>query len=174
MDDPLERNAGHDPGANVAADEARLIEALRRGDEAAFVTLIDQHHAALLRLARFYVADGAVAEEVVQETWLGLLQGLDRFEGRASLKTWLYRILVNRARTRARRERRSLPFSALGEAADEPAESAPPPEQFVADGPNQGHWAAPVRPWDTSPEAAALSAETRVQIGAAVASLPPS
>ena len=157
------------------ADDARLVEALRRGDEAAFVSLVERYHQALLRVARLYVAQPAVAEEVVQETWLGLLQGLERFEARSSLKTWLFRILTNRAKTRAGREGRSVPFSALEAAAAEPAEPAVEPERFLpADRPGAGHWASLPRRWDDVPETRLLSAETRAQLDAAIAALPPS
>src|SRR5215213_5174940 len=98
------------------ADEQRLVDSLRAGDEAAFETLIDRYHNSLLRLAMFYVPSRAVAEDVVQETWLGVLQGLARFEGRSSLKTWIFRILTNRARTRGQREGRSVAFSDLATA----------------------------------------------------------
>ena len=94
-------------------DERALIAALRRGEDAAFAELIARYGASLLRLARTFVRDRAVAEEVVQETWLAILNGIDRFEGRSSLKTWIFQILSNRAKTRAVRERRSAPFSAL-------------------------------------------------------------
>ena len=94
-------------------DEQRLVDSLRAGDESAFEMLIDRYHAPLLRLAMLYVPSRAVAEDVVQETWLGVLQGLARFEGRSSLKTWIFRILTNRARTRGQREGRSIPFSAV-------------------------------------------------------------
>ncbi|MCC6628241.1 MAG: RNA polymerase sigma factor [Chloroflexi bacterium] len=157
-----------DPGGDAA-----VVAALRRGDEAAFAALVAQHHARLLRLALLYVDDRTAAEEVVQEAWLGLLQGLDRFEERASLKTWLTRILVNRAKTRGLRERRSVPFSALREAGLGTAEPAVPTDRFVAAGPHRGEWAAPPQPWDDVPEARLLAVETRRQIEAAVATLPP-
>src|SRR4051812_14807739 len=95
------------------AHDTALVEALRAGDEAAFVGLIRAHHSVLLQVAMTYVSSRAVAEEVVQETWLGVLNGLDRFEGRSSLKTWIFRIASNIARTRAAREGRCRPFSSL-------------------------------------------------------------
>ena len=82
-------------------------------DEAAFVELARLYHSGMLRVAQIYVSSRAVAEEVVQETWIGVLRGIDRFEGRSSLKTWVFRILTNTAKTRAQREGRSIPFSAL-------------------------------------------------------------
>ena len=94
-------------------EELKLIEALRGGDERAFEELIRMYQAALVRVAQIYVSSRAVAEEVVQETWLAVLNGIDRFEGRSSLKTWLFTILTNRAKTRATRERRTVPVSAL-------------------------------------------------------------
>src|SRR5919201_2448297 len=108
-------------------EELRLIDGLRAGDETAFVALLDRYGAQMLRLATSLVGSRAIAEEVVQETWLAVFQGIERFEGRASLKTWLFRILTNRAKTRAEREGRTVPFSALvdGSAeADEPAVEA--------------------------------------------------
>src|SRR6476661_3706125 len=108
----------------ASADDQRLLDALRAGDESAFETLIDRYHSSLLRLAMLYVPSRAVAEEVVQETWLGVLQGLARFEGRSSLKTWIFRILTNRAQTRGQREGRSIPFSSVWNADDDPAEPA--------------------------------------------------
>lgn len=95
------------------ADDAGLVERLRSGEEQAFIELIERYHAALLRLARVYVRDTAVAQDVVQDTWLAVLRGLDRFEARSSLKTWIFRILINIARTRATREQRSVPLSTL-------------------------------------------------------------
>src|SRR5436190_8070895 len=100
--------------ARPATDDARLIEALRRGDESVFGELIDRYGTALLSVATRYVGSRAVAEEVVQDTWVGLLRGIDEFEGRSSLKTWLFRILVNTAMSRSRRERRCVPFSSVG------------------------------------------------------------
>src|SRR5262245_16347419 len=84
-----------------APDDQTVIEALRQGDEGAFARLVDDYHASLSRVARLYIANRAVADEVVQDTWLGVIQGIWAFEGRSSLKTWIFRILINRARTRA-------------------------------------------------------------------------
>src|SRR4051794_26279199 len=91
-------------------DERALVGALRHRDERAFAAVVRRHHAAMVRVARLYVADRAVAEEVVQDTWATVFSGIDRFEERSSLKTWIYRILVNRARTRGEREHRTIPF----------------------------------------------------------------
>src|SRR5687768_11389418 len=101
-------------------DDAELLCALRDGDEQAFRDLMDAYDSALLRVATIHVGSRAVAEEVVQETWLGVLRGLDRFEGRSSLKTWIFRILTNIASTRRAREARSVPFSSLGGDGAEP------------------------------------------------------
>ena len=152
--------------------ELELLGALRRGDEQAFIALVDRHGAGMLRLARVYVRDQAVAEEVVQEAWLGVLRGIDRFEGRSSLGTWLYRIVANLARTKAVREARSIPFSALAGAEFDEEGPSVPPERFR--GPDDrwaGHWAIPPEPWNR-PEHELLSAETRAQLGAAIDTLP--
>src|SRR5215210_8006022 len=156
------------------ADDERLIAALRAGDEAAFAELVDAHSSALLRVARIYVGSRAVAEEVVQETWLGVLRGLDRFEGRSSLKTWIFKILTNIAATRAARERRSVPFSALADAeagADAPAVE---PDRFLPADHDRWphHWALGPTRWDT-PEEGLLTGETRDCILRAVNELPP-
>jgi RNA polymerase sigma-70 factor (ECF subfamily) len=146
--------------------EASLIAGLRAGDEAAFRALIEMYHAMLVRVARMYVPTQAVAEEVAQETWLAVFEGIDRFEGRSSLKTWLFRVLTNRAKTRGIREGRSLPFSSLD--AEEPAVE---PERFHGGDHNwPGHWAAPPRAF---PEERLLAAETRQVLERAVAKLPP-
>ena len=153
-------------------DDARLVAALRRGDEPAFVLLVERCHRALLRLARCYVSSDAVAEEVVQETWLGVLQGLPRFEGRSSLRTWIFRILTNRAKTRGQREARSVPLSALEADGDEGPEPAVDPEHFHSIGSMNGGWAIPPQSWEQLPEERLLSAETRACIDTAIAALP--
>src|SRR5439155_4380351 len=147
------RAGSHQADSLASAEDLRMVEALRSGDESAFVLLIDQYHASMLRLAMVFVPSQAVAEEVVQEAWMGVLQGLDRFEGRSSLKTWVFRILVNRAMTRGAREARSVPFAALAAretGADEPAVD---PDRFARD----GAWASPPRRWEDSPELKARS-----------------
>ena len=156
------------------ASEAATIDALRRGDELVFRELVDRHGAAMLRVARVYARDRTLCEEIVQEAWLGVLRGIDRFEGRSSLRTWLVRIVANVAKTRATREARAIPFSALapGDADDEDWSVAP--ELFR--GPDDrwaGHWASPPREW-SRPEHELLSAETRAQIAAAIDDLPES
>ena len=154
----------------MAADERRLVEALRMGDEAAFEQLVRMYHASLLRVARLYVSSRAVAEEVVQETWVGVLNGIERFEGRSSLKTWIFRILTNTAKTRGIREGRSLPFSSLqSEDLSGPAVDA---DRFHSrDHPVEpGAWAAPpVR----LPEQVLLADETLRVVEAAIEALPP-
>jgi RNA polymerase sigma-70 factor, ECF subfamily len=151
---------------NEAAKEAALVARLRAGDEAAFRALIEMYHAMFVRVARMYVSTQAVAEEVAQETWLAVLEGIDRFEGRSSLKTWLFRILTNRAKTRGIREGRSLPFSAL-----EPDEPAVEADRFHgADHSWPGHWAAPPTGF---PEERLIAGETREVIERAIEGLPP-
>jgi RNA polymerase sigma-70 factor (ECF subfamily) len=152
-------------------DDAALVEALRRGDEKAFATLIDRYHASLLRLAMSYVATREQAEDVVQETWLGVLNGIDRFEGRSSLKTWIFRILVNRAKTKGVRERRSVPFSALEEG--EEKEPSVDQSRFLDGGQSAGAWSALPATWEGIPEDRLLSAETRAVVDDAIAALPP-
>jgi len=157
-------------------DEARLVRALRAGDEQAFVLLTNMYHAGLVRLAMVYVSDRGVAEEVAQETWLAVLEGIGRFEGRSSLKTWIFRILANRARTRAVRERRTVPFSELApvDASVSGYEPAVDPERFLpADDPRwPHHWASPPVSWGESPERLLLARETRAYIDKAIATLP--
>ena len=154
-------------------DERDMVAALRRRDEGAFRALVQRYQGALLRLALVYVRSAAVAEEVVQDAWLGALQGIDAFEGRSSFKTWLFRILVNRARTRGGREGRQIAFSDLADAAAG-TEAAVPPERFRGAGDEwPGHWAVPPRSWGGSPEQRLLAGETLEQIERAVAALPP-
>jgi RNA polymerase sigma-70 factor (ECF subfamily) len=134
--------------------------------------LVDEYGAALLRVERMYVPSTAVAEEVVQETWIGVLKGIDRFEARSSLKTWIFRILTNIAKTRGERERRSVPFSsAAGAAADEPSVD---PDRFLPAGDERARgWALGPVPWP-GPEESLLSGETREVILQAIDQLPPS
>jgi RNA polymerase sigma-70 factor (ECF subfamily) len=152
-------------------DEAALLAALRAGDERAFARLVDLHHASLVRLARQYVPTQEIAEDVAQEAWLGLLRGLDTFEGRSSLRTYLFRIVMNLARTRGAREARSAPFSSL--VRDDEEGPSVDPERFVqAPDPGAGHWVSPIRPWSRSAEQLALSAEAVEQVHMAIAELP--
>jgi RNA polymerase sigma-70 factor (ECF subfamily) len=153
----------------VLTDEQTLA-ALKQGDEQAFRHLVEQHQGLMLRVARRYVRSPAVAEEVVQETWLGVLNGLDRFEGRASLKTWIFRILTNRALSRAERERRVTPFSALVADDDEPAVD---PDRFRPEGdPYPGGWKTFPPSWDGLPEERLLARETLSLVAEAIAQLP--
>ena len=157
----------------LSAEERELLEALRRGDEAAFARLVETLHGSMLRLAMVHVGDRAVAEEVVQEAWLGVLQQLDRFEGRSSLKTWVLRIVSNRAKTRAVRERRTVPFSALAGGDLEAEEPAVDPDRFLPAGHRwAGHWASPPASWREVPEELLLSQETMAEVERAVATLP--
>jgi RNA polymerase sigma-70 factor (ECF subfamily) len=160
----------------ASADDQRLVESLRAGDQSAFEMLIDRYHNPLLRLAMFYVPSRAVAEEVVQETWLGVLQGLARFEGRSSLKTWIFRILTNRARTRGQREGRSVAFSDLAVAEAGSGELSVDADQFwPADHPTWANvWVSYPRNWNELPEDRLLARETLARVQAAIAALPPS
>jgi RNA polymerase sigma-70 factor (ECF subfamily) len=154
--------------------ETDLIVALRDRDEAAFVELIRSYHSSMLRVAQIYVSSRAVAEEVIQETWVGVLRGIDRFEGRSSLKTWIFRILTNTAKTRAEREGRAIPFSAL-----EPVrvpEPAVAPERFLPDDHPHwpGHWGSAPASWAALPEERLIGKETRGIVAEAIDSLPAS
>ncbi len=155
------------------ADETDLVQALRAGDEAAFMQLVERHQGQMLRIARMYVPTRAIAEEVVQEAWLGVLKGLDGFQGRSSLRTWIFRILVNTAKTRGQRERRTVPVSSVWSLqGDEPAVD---PARFL--GPRErwaGHWAQEPASWETVPEERLLSAETLAFVSRAIEDLPPS
>jgi RNA polymerase sigma-70 factor (ECF subfamily) len=167
--------AASDSGAAqvVAPDDGSVIDALRRGDEGAFARLVDQYHPSLRRVARLYIANRAVADEVVQDTWLGVIQGIWAFERRSSLKTWIFRILINRAKTRAAREGRMVPFSRF-DAAVEAAEVAVAPDRFQPlDHPTQpGHWTHPPPDLGASPERWLLGQEARQHLQSAIAALP--
>ena len=169
---PLRRPAAR-TSASPYEDDAHLLEALRRRDERAFTWLVQRHHTALLRYAGVFVRDRAVAEEVVQETWLGVITGIGSFEGRSSLTTWIFTILANRARTRGERESRSAPFSALVAREIEADDPAVDPGRFRAPGtPWAGYWMVAPQPWN-APEARMLAVETRAVVERAIAGLPP-
>ena len=142
-------------------DESALVASLRAGDEQSFMQLVEEYTPGMRRLALTFVRTPALADEVVQEAWLGVLRGLDRFEGRSSLRTWIYSIVANVARTRAVREARSVPFSSL---APDDEDASVDPERFVSD----GSWARPIEPWRPL-----LDAEARAVVDAAIAKLPP-
>jgi RNA polymerase sigma-70 factor, ECF subfamily len=155
----------------AAAGEAELLARLRAGDEQAFEALVEAYHGTMMAVARNYVRTRDVAEEVVQETWVGVLRGLDRFEGRSSLKTWVMRILVNTALTRGGREARSLPFSSLAPADQE--EPSVEPERFRPPGAAfAGHWNAYPGNWGSLPDEGLLGRETLEVARLAIADLP--
>jgi RNA polymerase sigma-70 factor (ECF subfamily) len=148
-----------------------LVKRLRAGDEQAFAALVDSYYGMMLAVARGYVRTRAVAEEVVQEAWVGVLNGIDRFEGRSSLKTWIMRIVANIAMSRGEREARTIPFSALAaEGDDEPAVDAdrfrPETDAFP------GHWRAYPGNWASLPDEALLGRETLDVVLRAIEELP--
>ena len=158
--------------AQVGAADAELVDALRAGDEGVFAALVREYHGSLLRAARIYVSTQSAAEDVVQETWLGVLNGLERFEGRSSLRTWLFSILTNIAKTRAKRDGRTLPFSALQDPGRVP-EPAVDADRFLDPEHSRwpGHWAIKPEPW---PEHALTTGETRELLTEAIEALPAS
>jgi RNA polymerase sigma-70 factor, ECF subfamily len=153
-------------------EDLALVQRLRAGDEDAFMDLVEALQPAMLRVARMFVSSQAVAEEVVGDTWVGVLRGLDRFEGRSSLRTWIFRILTNIAKTRGQREGRSVPFAALaGDDLD-----APTWDPSLFRGPDEagaGGWSTLPNDWRGIPEERLLSAETRAVIARAIDALPP-
>ncbi len=157
----MSEQANESGAKNAAApDDLNVVEALRRGDEDAFVRLVDQYHASLRRVARVYISNRAVADEVVQDAWLGVIQGIWAFEGRSSLKTWIFRILINHAKTRAARERRTVPFAGF-DVSEVDAPEAP------------DHWTHPPPDGGASPERGLLIREAREQLQKAIDALPP-
>jgi RNA polymerase sigma-70 factor (ECF subfamily) len=154
----------------VERRDSELVAALRAGDEETFRRLVREWHPSLVRVAQIFIPSRSVAEEVVQETWLRVLGALDRFEGRSSLKTWVFRILVNTAKTRAQREGRTIPFSALQDPGRVP-EAAVEPERFLPEDHERwpGHWSSPPRPL---PEDRLIALETRERIAEAIEALP--
>jgi len=152
------------------AEETAFVARLRVGDEEAFRDLVSKYHGSLLRVAMSFVAERSAAEEVVQETWLGVIRGLSGFEGRSSLKTWIFRILANRAQTRGKREACSIPFSSLkGPQSESDYEPAVDPRRFNA----RGMWTEPPQPWTSvSPEELLAQQQTMELIQHAIAELP--
>ena len=155
-------------------DDAQLVERLRAGDEASFAALVDELTPALMRMALAYVPSRAVAEDVVADTWLAVIKGIDRFEGRSALRTWIFQILLNIARTRGQREKRALPFSSLrrqsDDGADEPAVDA---DRFQGgDGVRPGWWSKPPAEWEGA-DVRLENDETRDLLLQAIADLPP-
>lgn len=169
---PLAAGAPADapPDPPLTSRDAERVARILGGDEQAFLELVEELHGGLIRLAMLFVRRRELAEEVVQDTWVAVLEGLGRFEGRSSLKTWISRIVTNQAKTRALREARSVPFSSFGEAAQ--SELAEPhhaiePERFHASHDFTqlalaGHWREPLRSWQSS------SPESRVATGEAM------
>lgn len=148
-----------DATADTSDDELEIIAALRKGDEDAFMSLVERLQPVMLRVSRMYVSSQAVAEEVVQEAWLGVLQGIDRFEGRSSLRTWILRIVGNIAKTTGQREGRSVPFASLG--GDDLDAPTFDPDRFL--GPSEewvGHWSTMPADWSGGPEACLTASET--------------
>jgi RNA polymerase sigma-70 factor (ECF subfamily) len=153
--------------------EKSVVDALRTGDEAAFRDLVLRHQAAMVRVAAAHVPSRAVAEEVVQETWLAVLEGLDRFEGRSSLKTWMFRILINRAKTRGVREHRSIPVSAFDtDDGDDDGPSVDPERFLHRDHRWGGHWAAPPESWSDLPADHLTGKETLAVVEETIRGLP--
>jgi RNA polymerase sigma-70 factor (ECF subfamily) len=146
------------------------LQALRRGDEVAYRALVNDNHSAMLRLALIYSPSRAIAEETVQETWVAVVRGLDGFAGRASLRTWICRILVNIARRRAGIETRTVPFSTLQDR--DTASPVMPPELFFGGGEYVGHWMSERDEWSRVPEDKVLSRELQGVVSEAISELP--
>ena len=164
MQEPATNPASH------GSEEAQLVEALRRGREDAFVALVQRHQSSMLRVAQAFVSSAAVAEEVVQEAWLGVLHGLDGFQGRSSLRSWIFGILTNCAKSRGVRESRSAPFSSFS-APDEDEPAVDPSRFLGADHPRwPGHWASPPEQWA---EEKLATRETLEFVRRAIDALPP-
>ncbi len=163
-----------DLASMVVADDLHIIERLRIGDEVVFALLLDQYSPLMIRLAMIYVMNRAIAEEVVQDTWVGVLRGLNRFEGRSSLKTWIFHILINIAKTCCQREGRSIPFSSLSNTEMESGEPTVAPDRFrPAGAPYEGHWVSFPSDWGENPEDRLLSQETQACIHKAIEELLP-
>ena len=158
--------------SSLTKAEGTVLERLRRGDEGAFDELVNQHHSALIRMAMGYVADREVAEEVVQDTWMAVIESLNRFEGRSSLRTWICGILIHKAKDRGVREKRHTTFSAF-ESYDDDNDEAVDPSRFQQTGEWAGHWAFPPQPWDDqTPEKLLASQQAVNAMQRAIEALP--
>lgn len=156
----------------VANGEIELLARLRQGDEGAFDELVTRHHSALIRMAMGYVADREVAEEVVQDTWMAVIEGLDRFQGRSSLRTWIFGIMIHKAKDRGVREKRHTNFSSF-ESIDDDGDEAIDPSRFHQSGEWTGHWAFPPQPWDDqTPEKLLASQQAVNAMNKAIEALP--
>lgn len=162
-------------GVSTTPDDEAIVRGLRAGDERVFIELVERLQRPLLRLAQTYVPSLAIAEEVVQDTWIAVVKGIDRFEGRSSVRTWVFRILTYQARSRGERERRSVPMSSFLPMDAGPEEPAVDPARFRgADDPRwPGHWAAAPADWGSDAEARLLGIETQGVIASALSSLAP-
>lgn len=164
-----------DSAPTVEDDADALVAALRRRSEPAFVRLVEQYQGSLIRVACTYVSDRAIAQEVVQETWIGVFEGIDRFEARSSFRTWLFRILVNKAQRRGVQERRTIPFSAFQNDDADLFEPAVDPSRFRGPGDKwSGGWVAYPEPWESSLEEQLISAEGHARLESIIAGLPDS
>lgn len=162
-----------DPAADTRCEDGRLIQALLNHDEEAYLALVRKYYTAMQAMALRYVNAAEVAEEVVQETWMAVLQGLRHFEGRASLRAWLFAIVANRARTYAKREGRTIAFSDWYGAEAEEQEEAVPGARFETPSHDRpGHWLYPPRSWGTTPEQQVLAKELESCVRQAIANLP--
>lgn len=159
-----------DPGGGRASsDDLATVQQLLAGDEATFTAVVERLHPSLIRFALLFVASREVAEEVVQDTWVAVLNGLSSFQGRSALKSWIFSIAANRAKTRAIRERRTITFSELSAPGDD--EPAVDPDRFSSG----GAWSSPPGRWDRdTPEKLLLRQEALAVVAAAIAELPPS
>jgi RNA polymerase sigma factor (sigma-70 family) len=158
-------------GASTLPGEATVLARLRAGDESMFIRVVDAWSDGMLRLARAHVSTDASAEDVVQDTWLAVIKGLGRFEGRSSVKTWVYRILVNTAKNRGMRESRTVPWTSVAAALDDVGPTVDP-SRFQGRGDEYpGHWREPPPAWPSA-ESEAAAAEVRRQVEAALRELP--
>lgn len=150
-----------------------VVAALQRGDESVFRAVVERHHGALVRIARHYVSTDGAAEEVTQEAWLSVIDGLPRFEGRSSLRTWMVSIVVNKARDRSRRDQRMVPLSSIVPPVSDDGPTVDADRFLDATDPDAGHWAMPPQRVDSMPEAAFESTQLLAAVRAAIDELPP-